>query len=120
MSGLDTLQTTAWGHLTLHGQIFFFFWTGKTRGPPTDNHLGEWEHIVVSYIKQAIPQPVQEAWHSWRSSMKKAEGAVEGGEGAEPAGWGVEEADARNKKEASTSFHLPSFTSRFHSKDLLT
>jgi hypothetical protein len=33
--------------------------------------------------------------------MKKAKGTPEGGE---PTGWGVEEADARNKKEASTSF----------------
>jgi hypothetical protein len=41
--------------------------------------------------------------------MKKAEGAVEGSEGAEPAGWGVEEADARNKREASTSFSLTLF-----------
>lgn len=36
--------------------------------------------------------------------MKKAEGQPEG---AEVAGWGVEEADARNKKEASTSFQPP-------------
>ncbi|PMD45211.1 hypothetical protein L207DRAFT_508122 [Hyaloscypha variabilis F] len=68
--------------------------------------IGEWEHVVVSYIKQAIPQSIQEAWHSWRSSMKKAEGAVEGSEGAEPAGWGVEEADARNKREASLATQL--------------
>lgn len=68
--------------------------------------IGEWEHIVVSYIKQVIPESVQEAWHSWRSSMKKAASNQERSEQTEPAGWGVEEADARYKKEASLATQL--------------
>jgi hypothetical protein len=46
--------------------------------------------------------------------MKKVDGQPEGGDAA---GWGVEEADARNKKEASTlspfRFPLPNFTFPF-------
>lgn len=65
--------------------------------------IGEWEHIVISYIKQVIPPSIQETWHNWRSSMKKGEEQPEGGDAA---GWGVEEADARNKKEASLATQL--------------
>ena len=75
----------------------------KEIGKNTNNLTGEWEHIVVSYIKQVIPESVQEFWHSWRSSMKKAASNQERSEQTEPAGWGVEEADAMYKKEASTS-----------------
>ncbi len=86
--------------LTLLNYLSFAFQVqGQINDPNTNNHLGEWEHIVISYIKQVIPPSIQETWHNWRSSMKKVEGQSEGGDAA---GWGVEEADARNKKEAST------------------
>ena len=51
--------------------------------------------------------------------MKKTEHAVTGGDsvsdGVEMAGWGVEEADARHKKDASTYLmQLYSFTVHFY------
>jgi hypothetical protein len=53
--------------------------------------------------------------------MKKVEGQPEGGD---TAGWGVEEADARNKKEASTLspflFPLPLSHSHFPSLSFLS
>jgi len=74
------------------------------------DRIGEWEHIVVSNVKKLIPESVQQAWHDWRASMKKAESEMTGNqevtEHVEMAGWGVEEADARNKKEASLATQL--------------
>jgi hypothetical protein len=62
---------------------------------------------VVSNLKKLIPESVQQAWHDWRASMKKAENDMTGNqevtEHVDMVGWGVEEADARNKKEASMS-----------------
>jgi hypothetical protein len=67
--------------------------------------IGEWEHIVVSNIKKVIPESVKQAWHEWRTSMKKAEqdvtGSGEVSEKVEMAGWGVEEAQQANKRDAS-------------------
>lgn len=67
--------------------------------------LGKIEHYVVSAIKQVIPEPVQEWWHeNWRS-VKQAEVRAHGDDDisdrVEMAGWGVQEAQERNKKEAS-------------------
>jgi hypothetical protein len=68
--------------------------------------IGEWEHIIVSNIKKLIPESVKITWHDWRESMKKAErqvtGSQEVSDHADMAGWGVEEAEQRNKAEAST------------------
>ena len=83
-------------HYLITSYLLFKYKT--TQSQKTNNHVGEWEHIVISYIKQVIPPSIQETWHNWRSSMKKGEEQPEGGDAA---GWGVEEADARNKKEAS-------------------
>jgi hypothetical protein len=62
--------------------------------------------VVVSNIKKAIPDSVKTMWREWRASMKKASSDIPGGEeigeGIEMAGWGVEEADKKNKSEAST------------------
>lgn len=69
------------------------------------NFIGEWEEIVVSRVKQAIPDSVKNTWHEWRASMKKVEADIPGSEtveeGVEMAGWGVGEAEKRNKVEAS-------------------
>jgi hypothetical protein len=69
------------------------------------SHIGEWEHIIVSNIKSVIPESVKQKWHEWRVSVKQAEREFTGQEnvteGLEMAGWGVEEAEARNKKDAS-------------------
>jgi len=74
--------------------------------------LGEWEEVVVSNVKKVIPESVKTYYHDWRTSMKKAELEMTGDEkingGVEMAGWGVEEAEAANKKDASTfSILLP-------------
>ncbi|RDL39097.1 uncharacterized protein BP5553_03437 [Venustampulla echinocandica] len=72
--------------------------------------LGEWEHIVVSNVEKAIPESVKQKWHDWRTSMKKAEHEITGSEQindtVEMAGWGVEEAEEKNKKHASLATQL--------------
>lgn len=69
------------------------------------DRIGEWEEIIVSNVKNFIPDSVKETWNEWQASMKGAERELTGQQGvsdaAEMAGWGVEEAEARNKKEAS-------------------
>lgn len=72
----------------------------------TDRVPGRWEEVVLTNIQKLIPDSVERFWHDWRASMKKAEPDVAGSdvvsEGVEMAGWGVEEATAQNKKDAST------------------
>lgn len=52
-----------------------------------------------------IPESVKQTWHDWRVSMKKAEhehfGNEEISDAVEMAGWGVEEAEQKNKMDAS-------------------
>lgn len=71
--------------------------------------LGEWEHKIVSSIKAIIPNSVKQTWRDWRSSMKQAERDMTGSddisEHVEMAGWGVEEAEEANKKDASMLSH---------------
>lgn len=68
---------------------------------------GALEHYVVSNAKKVIPENVKTWWHDYRQSMRSAEkenfGNDEISEHVEMATWGVEEADARNKAEASKS-----------------
>jgi hypothetical protein len=94
---------------------------------------GHWEEVVVSYVKQFIPDSVKQTWHDWRGSMKKAEHAITGSEdvndhidqveqqvktnenklaeGTTTAttadAWGVEEARKKNRRDASKSCLLP-------------
>jgi len=74
------------------------------------DRIGEWEEVVVSNVKKVIPESVKTAYHDWRTSMKKAEQDMTGGEtindGVEMAGWGVEEAEAANKKDANLATQL--------------
>jgi hypothetical protein len=64
----------------------------------------------VSNIAKVIPDSVKTNWKEWRAAMKKASsgipGAEEIGDGVEMAGWGVEEAEERNKSEASLATQL--------------
>lgn len=57
-----------------------------------------------------IPESVKNTWHEWRSSMRKAEQDITGSDnisdGVEMAGWGVEEAEEKNKKDASLGTQL--------------
>ncbi|QSZ32990.1 hypothetical protein DSL72_002574 [Monilinia vaccinii-corymbosi] len=72
--------------------------------------IGEWEHIITSNIKKLIPESVQNSWREWRTAIQKAEVDMTGSDrisdGVEMAGWGVEEAEARNKKDASLGTQL--------------
>ena len=73
--------------------------------------LGEVEHQVVDYVKQFIPETIQEKWRSYRASMKKAETDTLGNDDfsnkVEMASWGVGEASLRNKAEASEFIFIP-------------
>jgi hypothetical protein len=68
--------------------------------------IGEWEHQIIQVIEDVIPDSIQQKWHDWRAAFKQAEREATGhevlSEGAEMAGWGVEEAQRKNKQEAST------------------
>jgi hypothetical protein len=74
------------------------------------DRIGEWEHIVVSNVQKVIPESVKKSWHDWRESVKQAELNMTGKEkindGVEMAGWGVEEAEANNKRDASLATQL--------------
>lgn len=72
--------------------------------------IGDLEEWVVTNTKKLIPQGVQDRWHSYRTALKEAEEENLGNnaisEHAEMAGWGVEEAQARHKAEASLGTQL--------------
>ncbi|KAK8044691.1 peptide alpha-N-acetyltransferase Nat2 [Apiospora rasikravindrae] len=74
------------------------------------DRIGALEHYVVSNAKKVIPESVKTWWHDYRQSMKNAEkeqfGNDDISEHVEMATWGVEEADARNKAEASLGTQL--------------
>ncbi|PQE19131.1 peptide alpha-N-acetyltransferase protein [Rutstroemia sp. NJR-2017a BBW] len=74
------------------------------------DRIGELEHMIVENVKKVIPESVARTWHDWRSSMKQAEKDAAGSEkiteGVEMAGWGVEEAEEANKKDASLATQL--------------
>lgn len=71
----------------------------------TDRASGDVEHSIASGVKQLIPQAVEDRWHEYRAALKQAErenfGTDQVSEHVEMMGWGVEEADAANRAEAS-------------------
>ncbi|KAI1441685.1 hypothetical protein F5Y02DRAFT_289239 [Annulohypoxylon stygium] len=72
--------------------------------------IGEIEHFVVSNISKIIPQSVRNWWNEYREALKSAnkerQDNGETSEHEEAAGWGVEEAEKRNKAEASLGTQL--------------
>jgi len=72
--------------------------------------IGKIEHYVVSTAKQFIPESVRQKWHEYWQSIKSKEVETLGSDGisdkVEMAGWGVEEAQERNKEEASLGTQL--------------
>ncbi len=74
---------------------------------------GEWEHIIVSNVKRLIPESVKVKWREYKESVKQAERQMTGkqdvSDHVEMAGWGVEEAQERNKKDASEWRFVPFF-----------
>ncbi|KAH9885175.1 hypothetical protein F4778DRAFT_514215 [Xylariomycetidae sp. FL2044] len=74
------------------------------------DRIGKLEHWIVSNAKKLVPQSVQDKWHEYQKALKQAEmenlGNDDISEHVEMAGWGVQEADARNKAEASLGTQL--------------
>ncbi|KAF9882077.1 peptide alpha-n-acetyltransferase nat2 [Colletotrichum karsti] len=74
------------------------------------DRIGELEHWLMSNIKKVIPESVKTWWHDYRAAFKKAEteqfGNDDMSDTVEMAGWGVEEAQARNRAEASLGTQL--------------
>lgn len=69
--------------------------------------IGQWEHFVVSHIKALVPEKVKQTWREWRQEARRKELEMTGDDDfsdtLEMASWGVEEADAANKRDASKS-----------------
>ncbi|PNP44086.1 hypothetical protein TGAMA5MH_04371 [Trichoderma gamsii] len=69
--------------------------------------IGQFEHYVVTKV---IPESVRTAWNEWRQSFKKEEkshlGSNNISDRVEMAGWGVEQAQERNREEASLATQL--------------
>ncbi|RFU76673.1 peptide alpha-n-acetyltransferase [Trichoderma arundinaceum] len=67
--------------------------------------IGQVEHFVVSKVAKLIPESVREEWREYRASLKREEqqhlGGSEISDKVEMVGWGVEQAQERNKEEAS-------------------
>jgi len=65
--------------------------------------------MIVSNVKRLIPESVKAKWHEYKESVKQAERQMTGNQDVsdhvEMAGWGVEEARERNKKDASKYTH---------------
>jgi hypothetical protein len=63
---------------------------------------GQFEHYVVTTF---IPESVRTKWNEWRQSLKSEEKSHLGNnnisDSVEMAGWGVEQAQERNREEAS-------------------
>lgn len=57
----------------------------------------------MSHVSTIVPASVQVYWHKYRAALKEAkrESGIEAQEGGEGDGWGVKEAEERNKHEAS-------------------
>ncbi|KAI0540501.1 hypothetical protein GGR58DRAFT_132648 [Xylaria digitata] len=69
--------------------------------------IGELEHWIVSHISKVIPDSVRNRWNEYRAALKEAKREQSGGEEeVEVAGWGVEQAEERNKTEASLGTQL--------------
>ncbi|KAH6609681.1 hypothetical protein Trco_003027 [Trichoderma cornu-damae] len=72
--------------------------------------IGQVEHYVVSAVSKFIPESVRTRWNEYRTSLKNEEdkhlGSNEIGDEVEVVGWGVEQAQERNKEEASLATQL--------------
>lgn len=78
------------------------------------DRIAEAEEYVVSNAKKVIPEGVKQWWHDYRSALKQAskENLGEGvTQEVEMAGWGVAEAEEKNKAEASKFVLCATFSS---------
>ena len=76
--------------------------------------IGKIEHYVVSTVSSMVPESVRHATREYWHSIKNVETEKLGDDGisekVEMAGWGVQEAQERNKEEASKSRSLVCLT----------
>ncbi|GAW19766.1 hypothetical protein ANO14919_092560 [Xylariales sp. No.14919] len=71
------------------------------------DRIGELEHMIVSQVSNVIPDSIRDRWNEYRSELKKArQEQSNDDEQDEVVGWGVEQADQRNKTEASLGTQL--------------
>lgn len=72
--------------------------------------VGRWEHAVVSRVAPLIPAVVKGNWYAFKEWMHSTEEEITGKDDVsdvvDMAGWGVEEAQRENKKEASLATQL--------------
>ncbi|KUI62901.1 N-terminal acetyltransferase 2 [Cytospora mali] len=68
------------------------------------------EHWFMGHVKAMIPDGAKEWWHEYSQAFRKAEkeelGSNDISDDMEKASWGVEEAEERNKQEASLATQL--------------
>ncbi|KAI0394108.1 hypothetical protein F5Y17DRAFT_458279 [Xylariaceae sp. FL0594] len=75
------------------------------------DRIGAFEHFVISNAKKVIPQSVRDKYNEYRASWKgdqqqQQQEKEEGSTTVDGSGWGVEEAEERNKSEASLGTQL--------------
>ncbi|KAI0431728.1 hypothetical protein F5Y09DRAFT_183337 [Xylaria sp. FL1042] len=69
--------------------------------------IGDLEHWVVSHASRIIPESIRNRWNEYRAALKEAtQGRSSDDAQAEVSGWGVEQAEERNKAEASLGTQL--------------
>ncbi|ROV96315.1 hypothetical protein VMCG_07688 [Cytospora schulzeri] len=68
------------------------------------------EHVVMAKVKAMVPESAKEWWHEYRTALKEAEkeqlGSNDLSDDMDKVTWGVEEAEERNKQEASLATQL--------------
>ncbi|KAI1284115.1 hypothetical protein F5Y07DRAFT_100683 [Xylaria sp. FL0933] len=71
------------------------------------DRIGELEHWVVSHVKRIIPESIRNRYKEYKAALKEAkQGQSDGDAEVEVSGWGVEQAEERNKTEASLGTQL--------------
>lgn len=78
----------------------FCFLAVRTLG--TDR-IGHWEHVIVTHVKDLVPESVQEAVRNYWPSRKGKEVIVDG---AAVEGWGVEAADKANTASNASTYPI--------------
>ncbi|KAI3342426.1 hypothetical protein F4824DRAFT_202723 [Ustulina deusta] len=69
--------------------------------------IGELEHWLVSHVSKVIPEPIRNRWNEYRAALKEAKQEQSHDDAqVEVTGWGVEQAEQRNRSEASLGTQL--------------
>ncbi|KAI0854901.1 hypothetical protein F4860DRAFT_497978 [Xylaria cubensis] len=69
--------------------------------------IGEFEHWVLSNVGKVVPDSLRDRWNEYRAALKEGrQEEPDNDEQLQVAGWGVAEAEQRNKTEASLGTQL--------------